>query len=269
MTLRINGKTFREALWGRESYGLLLILLLIDYTILSLVNSARWGGLARTAPVALTVLFTMHTSGASRRVLRIAQVAVALSLAVGLLQAATNDQEVGGAAFILVGVLLLVSPVAILRRILPKETVDIESLFGAVDVYIIIGLIFSSLFIGIAHFEFLHHGTPFLAQPPPTPHQASDYVYLSFVTLTTVGFGDLTPLSDLARSVVVLEALLGQIFLVTLVARLVSLYSRDAARSRIVSRDRAGQRPDPDPDPGPGPLPAGDVPAPDPGEPAR
>ncbi|MGH9090243.1 MAG: potassium channel family protein [Acidimicrobiales bacterium] len=237
MTLRINGKTLREALWGRESYGLLLVLLLVDYAILSLVNSPRWGGLARTAPVALTVLFTMHTSDAPRRTLRVAQVAVVLTLAVGVLQAATDDTDVGGTAFILVGALLVVSPVAILRRILPKETVDIESLFGAVDVYVIIGLIFSSLYIGIAHFEYAHHGTPFLAQPPPSPHQASDYVYLSFVTLTTVGFGDLTPLSDLARSVVVLEALLGQIFLVTLVARLVSLYSRDGARGRLVTRE--------------------------------
>lgn len=269
MTLRVNGKTLREALWGRESYGLLLVLLLIDYTILSLVNSARWGGLARTAPIALTVLFTMHTSGASRRMLRTAQVAVVLSLAAGLVQASTNDQDVGGTAFILVGALLLVSPVAILRRILPKETVDIESLFAAVDVYVIIGLIFSSLFIGIAHFEYVNHGTPFLAQPPPTPHPASDYVYLSFVTLTTVGFGDLTPLSDLARSVVVLEALLGQIFLVTLVARLVSLYSRDPSRGRVVSRDRdeggrRGRR-------GPGNVAYDppDLPASDPGEPAR
>ena len=66
-------------------------------------------------------------------------------------------------------------------------------------------------------------------------------MYLSYVTLTTVGFGDLTPYTNLARSVVVLEALIGQIFLVTLVARLVALYSRDhgtPANLRIVRKGR-------------------------------
>ena len=98
------------------------------------------------------------------------------------------------------------------------------------------------LFIGIAYIAHRVGAEPFLAQPPPTVHQASDYVYLSFVTLTTVGFGDITPLSNLARSVVVLEALIGQIFLVTLVARLVSLYRREHSSSPIISRDRTGGR---------------------------
>lgn len=259
MTVRVNDKTLRDALWGPESYGLLLVLLLIDYTVLSLVNSARWSGLVRTFPVALTVLFAMHTSQAGRRLLRLAQLAVMLSLVAGIVQVLTDNQDTNGVGSLLVAVLLLVTPVAILRRILPKETVDIQSLFGAVDVYVIIGLFFSSLFLGIARFEYLHHGVPFLAQPPPTPHEPSDYVYLSFVTLTTVGFGDLTPLSDLARSVVVLEALLGQIFLVTLVARLVSLYSRP--RGPLFTREGTRERGDGTPtDAG---LPAPE--APDPG----
>jgi uncharacterized membrane protein len=252
LTVRINGKSLRDAVWGRESYGLLLILLLIDYVILTLVNSPRWGGLARTVPIAVTVLFSMHTSAAHHRVVRLAQLAVVLSLVFGTLQAVTNDLNIGAIAFFFVGLMLLFTPVAILRRILPKETVDIESLFGAVDVYIIIGLIYSVLFIGMAHFAYANHKTPFLAQPPPTPHPASDYVYLSFVTLTTVGFGDLTPLSDVARSVVVLEALMGQIFLVTLVARLVSLYSRERPRGPIVTRDRTGRRGREAPPEGPG-----------------
>jgi hypothetical protein len=242
MTVLINGKSLRDAVWGRESYGLLLVLLLIDYAVLTLVNSPRWGGLVRTVPIAVTVLFSMHTSAARPRVVRLAQVAVVISLVFGILQAITNDLNIGAVAFFFVGILLVFSPVAILRRILPKETVDIESLFAVVDVYIIIGLIYSVLFIGMAHIAYANHRTPFLAQPPPTPHSASDYVYLSFVTLTTVGFGDLTPLSDVARSVVVLEALMGQIFLVTLVARLVALYSHEHRQVPIVTRDRAGRR---------------------------
>ena len=245
MPIKVNERTLIEGLWGKDSYALLFLLLLVDYLVMSLVNSTRWGGLARTVPVAVTVLFALHTSDARRAVLRVAQAAVALSLVTGVIQAVVDNNKVGGVSFLLVGLLLLVTPVAVLRRILPKRTVDVETLFAAVDVYIVIGLIFSTLFIGIAH---IHTNPPFLAQPPPTPHVASDYVYLSYVTLTTVGFGDLTPLTSLARSVVVLEALIGQIFLVTLVARLVALYSADVGPGRrFISRTPSHRRqPGPD-----------------------
>jgi voltage-gated potassium channel len=255
MPIKINDRTLIEALWGEDSYALLFVLLLIDYVMMSLVNSARWGGLLRTVPVVLTVLFAMHTSHAHRHVLRVAQVAAAFAIVAGMVQAfVPYTTQVGdasdtarGVSYLVMAALLLVTPVAMLRRILRKERVDIETLFAAVDVYIIIGLIFSALFTGLAY---VHTHPPFLAQPPSSPHQPSDYVYLSFVTLTTVGFGDLTPLTDLARSVVVFEALIGQIFLVTLVARLVSLYSRENQPGRYLTREPRHRGTDDDDDTG-------------------
>ena len=246
MPVKINDQTIRQALWGRDSYGLLLILLLVDYVMMSLVNSPRWGGLLRTAPLILTALFAMHTSDARRHVLRVTQVVAGASLVVGIVQAAIPatvtlgdaSDTARGVSYLAMALLLLVTMVAILRRIIQKDSVDLETVFGAVSAYIVIGLMFSALFTGLAY---VHTAPPFLAQPPTAPHQPSDYVYLSFITLTTVGFGDLTPLTDMARSVVVLEALIGQIFLVTLVARLVSLYSRDSGPTRYFSREpRAG-----------------------------
>ncbi len=233
MPIQINGRTLREAVLGRDSYGLLFVLLMVDYVTLTVVNSGSWGGLLRTVPVALTVLLAIHTSDGHRGMLRFAQVVAVISVVVGTVQAVTGIPKAAAVDFLLVALLLLVSPLVILRRILPKETVDLETLFAAVDVYIMIGLIFGTIFIALAHIE---PGTkPFLAQPGF--HPSSDYIYLSFVTLTTVGFGDLTPYTEVARSVVVLEALIGQIFLVTLVARLVALYSTEnRERQRILSR---------------------------------
>lgn len=237
MPVVINERTLWETIWGKDSFGLLFLMLLCDYVVLTLVDSPQWGGLARGVPLALTVLFAVHTSAASPRLVRVAQVAVVLALVGGILEAATGGKEEGGVAFLLLTLLLMVTPVVILRRVLPKPGVDVETLFAVVDVYIILGMIFATLFIGIARVSGPSH--PFLAQPGY--HPPSNYVYLSYVTLTTVGFGDLTPYTNLARSVVVLEALIGQIFLVTLVARLVALYSSEhstPANLRIVRKGR-------------------------------
>jgi hypothetical protein len=114
--------------------------------------------------------------------------------------------------------LLLVTPFVILNRILRHPSVSTETIAGAVDVYLILGLIFYALYKAIAAIS----GTPFFVQ---TQHpSANQYLYFSFVSLTTVGYGDLTTATSVGRSLVVLEPLLGQIFLVTIVARLVSAW---------------------------------------------
>jgi voltage-gated potassium channel len=227
VAVRFNERTLLEAIRSENSYGLLLIVLIIDYLVLILVDSPRWGTLLRTVPVGLTVLFALHTSHASRNVMRFAAIGVLFAVASGVVVAITDNGSGIGVGYLLFAIVLVMTPVVILRRVLPKQQVDVETIFAAVDVYILIGLIYGTLYIGMARFM---TNPTFLAQPGP--HTPNDYVYLSFITLTTVGFGDLTPLSRLARSVVVLEALMGQIFLVVLVARLVSVYSEQNRQSR-------------------------------------
>jgi voltage-gated potassium channel len=229
--IEIRDRTLREITTGQDSYILLFLLLIIDYLSLSLVDSQRWGGLIHVVPITISVLVGLHTSGAHRRTQHFAAVVLAFALITAIAQVINDDHQVGSIAFFLVALLLAMTGLAILGRILRHRHVSIETMFGAVCVYILIGLFFSSLFLGIALTSAAHNLGPFLAQPGP--HNSSDYVYLSFVTLTTVGFGDLTPYTDLARSVVVLEALIGQIFLVTLVARLVTLFGLEKPQLMI------------------------------------
>jgi hypothetical protein len=88
------------------------------------------------------------------------------------------------------------------------------------------GQVFPVLYLAVQE---LRDGS-FFAQPGP--HAQSEYVYFSFVALTTLGFGDLSPAVGLPQALTVLEALLGQVFLVTLVARLVTLWVRQSDPER-------------------------------------
>jgi voltage-gated potassium channel len=227
----------RNAARASDSYGLLLLLLLVDYALMALVDSGSWFGLIVAVPMSLTLVLAMHTSHSGRFGLRLAWIVAGIASAAGLGNALASTDQTNAALVLLLSCLLAVTPFVILRRILRHSEVSVETIFGAICVYIVIGIFFGMLFLGISSLGPILYGTPvpaahqFLAQPGP--HQPSDYLYLSFVTLTTVGFGDLTPLSNFARMVVVLDALIGQIFLVTLVARLVALYGRPPSSAMV------------------------------------
>jgi hypothetical protein len=111
-----------------------------------------------------------------------------------------------------------------LVRVLRHGRVTHQTVAGALCTYVLLGLLFAFLFLAVAD---LGSG-PFFAQAGE--HQQSEYLYFSFVTLTTLGFGDLSPAVGLPQALVALEALLGQVFLVTLVARLVTLWVRQSEK---------------------------------------
>jgi hypothetical protein len=83
-------------------------------------------------------------------------------------------------------------------------------------------------------------GHSFFAQPGQ--HGPADFAYFSYITMATVGYGDLSPATGLPRSYAVLEALMGQIFLVVLVARLVGMYTPSFRWSQEL-HDAPGPRP--------------------------
>jgi uncharacterized membrane protein len=243
--IEIRDRTLRDIFTGQDSYILLFVLLIVNYLSLSLVDSVRWGGIIHIIPMAATVLLGLNTSGAKKRTIKIAAVILGLATVSALVQVFDQSHKAGGVAFFGLALLLVVTPLNILGRVLRHRYVNIETMFGAVDVYIMIGLLFATLFLGIATVSAHHGGGPFFAQSGP--HPSSDYVYFSFIVLTTVGFGDLSPYTELARSVVVLEALMGQIFLVTLVARLVTLFGIDQPHADFLEEGRPQSELSPDP----------------------
>ena len=102
-----------------------------------------------------------------------------------------------------------------------------DRITGAVVLYLLIG------FAWAVAYAILHAHSPgaFTGVEGGTEYEAEHWVYFSFVTLTTVGYGDIAPLTRAARSLAILEALVGQLYPAVILARMVSLPSGERPRS--------------------------------------
>ena len=127
----------------------------------------------------------------------------------------------------MVGALLaLIGPVVIVGRLRRHLRVDIATVAGSLCVYLLAGLFFAYIYRVIEIVD-----QPFFRQhlrPGPV-----DFVYFSFVTLTTLGYGDLTARADFGRMLAICEALSGQLYLVSVVAILVGGFGRDRRRHAV------------------------------------
>jgi hypothetical protein len=208
----------RLATRAPDSYGLLLFLLLLDYTALSVTWTGAWALVVRSLLFSLTVLLAFHTSRAPHSVQVVVRAAVAVALLAAIGAAAHGGEIVSGTVVLLTSILVLASPVVVAWRILHHPQVTPETIFGGICIYVLIGLVFANFDYGLQ----LVSGRPFFAQSGH--HGLPDFAYFSYITMATVGYGDLSPALGLPRTLSVLEALTGQVFLVVLLARLVSLY---------------------------------------------
>jgi voltage-gated potassium channel len=118
--------------------------------------------------------------------------------------------------------------ILLLRRIFRSRVVTKETLFLAMSAYMLLGIVWTIVYIFL---ELLQPGSfNFPASSDPTTFWAELY-YFSFVTMTTLGYGDVTPISPMARSMAILQALCGVMFLGILVARLLGKYQADPGPS--------------------------------------
>jgi len=124
---------------------------------------------------------------------------------------------------ILLGYLILTSWLA-MEQVLRGDSVDWNKIVGAVCVYLLMGLVWATLYMLIALLE----PSAFAGlRPGPWYQGFPELVYFSFITLTTVGYGDIVPVSSLARFFAFIEAVVGQFYLAILVASLVGIRLAD------------------------------------------
>lgn len=217
----------REAARASDSYGLVLVLVAAGYLVLSVGWTNGTPIVLAAALTGITALLAFHTSHVWGHLLKAVQIAAALALVASIVARIDEGDPAKGVVFLISALLMVPCPVVILSRILRHQQVTAETLLGAICVYIVIGLVFTYLDFAVQ----LVGGSSFFAQSGT--HNAPDFVYYSYITMTTVGYGDLSPAVGIPRTMAVIEALAGQIFLVVLVARLVSMYQPKPRGSRL------------------------------------
>jgi Ion channel len=204
-----------------DSYASLLVLLLANFFLLELVDDPRWGALGSTLLSAAALVVAISDPHSGHRVQRRHWILIAACVALAPLVLLFDSAEIVGLAYLLPVALLVTATLPItINRVLHHRRVTYETVLGALCAYVLIGLLFAFLYLAVNDFR----DAPFFAQPGPRTQ--GEFLYFSFVALTTLGFGDLSPSVGLPQALTVIEALAGSIFLVTLVARLVTLWVR-------------------------------------------
>jgi Ion channel len=198
-------------------FGTVLVLLSLTFVVMASSPPGAWARILTVGLQGLTLLAALLAARAGRRLFRVALLVVVLAFlasVASVLVSTSNDPT--GVFFGLNVLLVATAPVVIGRALYRRQVVDLRTVLGAICVYILLGMLFAFVYGSID----LLGPDPFFVQ---TSHATMpDYLYFSFVTQTTVGYGDFTAASDLGRSLAVVEALVGQLYLVTIIAVLVS-----------------------------------------------
>jgi hypothetical protein len=223
----------REREWSRirDQFGVVLVLLIVTVFFTISAPNERWAWLATTTTLAATFTIAMIASGAPRRTVWAGITLAACGL--GMSTVVTLTQEDVRRYLSVTSLLLtLIAMAAIIRRVRLHAEINTLTVLAAVCIYVLLGLSFAFTFECIGEFG----SGPFF-----TAHEAgtrSDYTYFSFVTMATVGYGDLTAQGGLGRAFAVTEGLLGQIYLVTTVAALVGNLGRTRTPTEAMAPER-------------------------------
>lgn len=199
-----------------HSYGLVLGLILVVFVFTSVAPNSPWADSTLVLLQSLTLVTALWTSGVARADSRVSISLVALATASALALLIFGGDFFKAVVLILAGLLTLATILTVALGIVDQGEANVKAVTGAVCVYVLIGLLFVFLYGVIATVS----SSDFFAQG--TDGTRSLRLYFSFVTLATLGYGDYTPGHELGRTLAIVEALFGQLYLVTVIALLVS-----------------------------------------------
>lgn len=221
----LRHRRLRDALVGGDSYALLLIALGALFIFIPVFGGSSIGRFANDVLISAILLLGLHTSHVRRHGWHIALVVAGINLVAGALALFFGSWLAAIISNASSGILLLVTPAVVVRRILSHRVIAAETILGAICVYLMIGLAFAFVYSVAGQVS----AQPILTGQPDgtTPN----YLYFSYVTMTTLGYGDLRPATTAMQSLAVVEVLTGQLFLAIAIARLVTTFRLERAQS--------------------------------------
>jgi hypothetical protein len=215
LRIRLSAES-RAIVQERDQFGYVLGLIVVTIILRAWAGDTAFGLFLSVALGGLTLAFILHTCGVHRRLLITVESLVVFAVVasgLGILAGSQNDgHQVAGLFGLAIAFL---APLAIIRRVARAPVITFRVVLGALAIYLLFGLAYSYLY---AFVQFIQ-GQPFFSQTP-TP-SSTIYLYFSYITMATVGYGDYTPATDLGRMLAVSQALLGQLYLVSVVAVIV------------------------------------------------
>ncbi len=228
-----EGRSKRTPLFDDKSsyvdrFGLLLIVTVFAVITLSLVDlrttqndlRAEIGQIVVSVFVGATLLLALRSSGVGRRFQMVADIVIVVGIVLTIVYVAFTEfsgspapaSRTPSAVWVL---LSLLAPVVVVRRLVHHERATAQTLAGAVSAYLLIALAFNFAFLTVDAFA----NTPFFGSEEPT----TSFMYFSLVTITTLGYGDLSAVEPFGRLLTTMEAVVGQVYLVTFVGMIVGL----------------------------------------------
>jgi Ion channel len=211
---------------SRDFFAVTLVLVLLSATFVTAAPDGHVARLVTVALLGLTLVAAVRASGATPRELAAAAAlsgAAVIAAAVGI---ASGQADVT-LPHILSVVLVTVAPVALVRGVVAEVRavgVTLRAVLGAIAIYLLLGMLFALFISTVAS---LDDAAYFGARGDAT---ASERLYFSYVTLATLGYGDFTPATSVGRALAMLEGVLGQLYLVTIVSLMVGNIRRPRDR---------------------------------------
>jgi len=219
VAIREHGAQLSRTLRPDEyRFGALLVLILGSLIFQLAAPETDWARFVTLVLQGATVLAALRVSAARHEIVLIARVVVALAVlgATGVLigsgSLAPDESKV--VTLLLVAGAPFAIATGVVRHVRTEGAVTIPTMFGVLCIYLLIGMLFAFIFSVVDHLgttPFFTHGS----------EDQSNFLYFSFTTITTTGYGDFVPASNLGHSLAITEALTGQIYLVTVVAVIV------------------------------------------------
>jgi Ion channel len=202
-------------------YSLVLLLIVLSIGVTGVAPDHGWPQIVLIVLQGSTLVTALYASKASRRRVEIVAALVGVIALGALVVLVARGLEV--AASRTVGALMVgIAPVAIVRgtarRLRTERVITLDTVFGVLCIYLLVGLFFSYVYgvtDRVGDTNVLRGGD-----------SGTDFLFFSYTTLTTVGYGDLVPATNVGDTIAIFEMLFGQIYLVTIVALIVGNLGR-------------------------------------------